>query len=186
MTGFRLALGGAQELYGINPDLTTLGKIIGGGLPVGAYGGRNELMDMIALWVRCIRLARSPEIRWPWPRGWPQSGIFAHILRSMLIWKRPALNWPKVLSMWPERHGITLCVNRVGSMLTWFFQKGPVNDWDTASKSDTKAFAGFHNGMLERGIYLPPSQYEALFVGAAHTAGDIARTIEAAGHAWES
>ena len=84
------------------------------------------------------------------------------------------------------KHGIDLCVNRVGSMLTWFFQKGPVNDWDTAAKSDTQAFAGFHNRMLDLGVYLPPSQYEALFVSAAHSDGDIARTIEAAGHAFSA
>jgi glutamate-1-semialdehyde 2,1-aminomutase len=83
-----------------------------------------------------------------------------------------------------RKHGIALCANRVGSMLTWFFQQGHVHDWDTAAKSDTQAFAKFHNGMLERGVYLPPSQYEALFVSAAHSAEDIARTIEAAGGAF--
>jgi glutamate-1-semialdehyde 2,1-aminomutase len=88
-----------------------------------------------------------------------------------------------VLAM-ANKHGITLCANRVGSMFTWFFQAGPVYDWDTAAKSDTEAFAKFHRAVLDRGIYLPPSQYEAIFVSAAHTDGDIHRTIEAAGHAF--
>ena len=84
-----------------------------------------------------------------------------------------------------KEHRVPLCANRVGSMLTWFFQLGPVHDWGTAAKSDTQAFAAFHRAMLDRGVYLPPSQFEALFVSAAHTDGDIARTIEAAGHAFE-
>jgi glutamate-1-semialdehyde 2,1-aminomutase len=85
-----------------------------------------------------------------------------------------------------KKHGVPLTFNRVGSMLTWFFQQDPVHDWDSASKSDTQAFAAFHRAMLDRGIYLPPSQYEALFVSAAHTDGDIARTVEAAGHAFSA
>ncbi len=184
MTGFRLAPGGAQSLYGIKPDLTTLGKIIGGGLPVGAYGGRSELMDMIAPMgpvyqagtlsgnplamaaglATLKHLHAHPEIYTQLDR------VSAHLEESVL----------KIA----KEYGVTMCSNRVGSMLTWFFQKGPVNDWDTAAKSDTQAFAKFHNGMLERGVYLPPSQYEALFVSAAHTDGDIARTVEAAGHAF--
>ena len=184
MTGFRLAPGGAQALYGIKPDLTTLGKIIGGGLPVGAYGGRSELMDMIAPMgpvyqagtlsgnplamaaglATLKHLHAHPEIYTQLDR------VSAHLEESVL----------KIA----KKYGVTMCSNRVGSMLTWFFQKGPVNDWDTAAKSDTRAFAKFHNGMLERGVYLPPSQYEALFVSAAHTDGDIARTVEAAGHAF--
>ena len=185
MTGFRLALGGAQELYGIRPDLTTLGKIIGGGLPVGAYGGRNELMDMIA--------PVGPVYQAGTLSGNPLA-MAAGLATLRYLRARPEIYTQLdqtsgklaegVLKV-AGKHGINLCVNRVGSMLTWFFQKGPVNDWDSAARSDTQAFAGFHNRMLERGVYLPPSQYEALFVSAAHTDGDIARTIEAAGHAWE-
>ncbi len=185
MTGFRLALGGAQELYGIRPDLTTLGKIIGGGLPVGAYGGRNELMDMIA--------PVGPVYQAGTLSGNPLA-MAAGLATLRYLRARPEIYTQLdqtsgklaegVLKV-AGKHGINLCVNRVGSMLTWFFQKGPVYDWDSAAKSDTQAFAGFHNRMLERGVYLPPSQYEALFVSAAHTDGDIARTIEAAGHAWE-
>jgi len=186
MTGFRLALGGAQELYRIKPDLTTLGKIIGGGLPVGAYGGRNELMDMIA--------PVGPVYQAGTLSGNPLAmaaglATIKHLRAHPEIYadleKTSAQLAEGVLKL-AHKLGKALFVNRVGSMLTWFFQKGPVHDWDTAAKSDTQAFTQFHNGMLERGVYLPPSQYEALFVGAAHTVGDIARTVEAAGHAWES
>jgi glutamate-1-semialdehyde 2,1-aminomutase len=186
MTGFRLALGGAQALYGIKPDLTTLGKIIGGGLPVGAYGGRRELMDMIA--------PMGPVYQAGTLSGNPLAmaaglATLKHLHAHPEIYKQldhaSAQLEEGVLKIAKE-HGVTLCSNRVGSMLTWFFQKGPVNDWDTAAKSDTQAFAKFHNGMLERGVYLPPSQYEALFVSAAHTDGDIARTVEAAGHAFSA
>jgi glutamate-1-semialdehyde 2,1-aminomutase len=184
MTGFRLALGGAQELYGIKPDLTTLGKIIGGGLPVGAYGGRNKLMDMIAPvgpvyqagtlsgnpLAMAAGLATIKHLR-----AHPE--IYTQIDKCSAQLEEGVLNVAR-------KHGIALCANRVGSMLTWFFQQGSVHDWDTAAKSDTQAFAKFHNGMLERGVYLPPSQYEALFVSAAHTSEDIARTIEAAGGAF--
>jgi glutamate-1-semialdehyde 2,1-aminomutase len=184
MTGFRLSFGGAQQLYKIKPDLTTLGKIIGGGLPVGAYGGRNELMNMVAPLgpvyqagtlsgnplAMAAGLATMKTLR-------EHPEIYAQLEKSTAQLEEGVLKMAK-------GHGIPLCANRVGSMLTWFFQKGPVTDWDTAAKSDTQAFARFHNRMLERGIYLPPSQYEALFVSAAHTDGDIARTVEAAGHAF--
>jgi glutamate-1-semialdehyde 2,1-aminomutase len=184
MTGFRLALGGAQELYGITPDLTTLGKIIGGGLPVGAYGGRSELMDMIA--------PVGPVYQAGTLSGNPLAmaaglATLKHLHTHPEIYTqldRVSAQLEESVLKIAKEYGVTMCSNRVGSMLTWFFQKGPVNDWDTAAKSDTHAFAKFHNGMLERGVYLPPSQYEALFVSAAHTEGDIARTVEAAGHSF--
>jgi len=184
MTGFRLARGGAQELFKINPDLTTLGKIIGGGLPVGAYGGRADLMEMIA--------PVGPVYQAGTLSGNPlamAAGIatLRHLREHPEIYaaleRRSAALVDGVLGV-AKKHGVTLCANRVGSMLTWFFQAGPVHDWDTAAKSDTDAFAKFHRGVLDRGIYLPPSQYEAIFVSAAHTDGDIGRTIEAAGHAF--
>jgi glutamate-1-semialdehyde 2,1-aminomutase len=184
MTGFRLALGGAQELYKITPDLTTLGKIIGGGLPVGAYGGREEIMAMIAPvgpvyqagtlsgnpLAMAAGLATLRQLR-------EHPEIYSQLER------RTAALVDGVLSV-AKNNGVTLCANRMGSMFTWFFQAGPVSDWDTAAKSNTEAFAKFHRAMLDRGIYLPPSQYEAIFVSAAHTDGDIARTIEAAAHAF--
>jgi glutamate-1-semialdehyde 2,1-aminomutase len=180
MTGFRLSLGGAQQLFNIKPDLTTLGKIIGGGLPVGAYGGRTELMDMIAplgpvyqagtlsgnplamaAGLATLReLKRQPEI-------YTQLG------------QRTAVLVDGVLAA-AKKKGVALTANRVGSMFTWFFQPGGVYDWDTAAKSDTAAFGRFHNAMLEQGIYLPPSQFEAMFMSAAHTERDIHQTIVAA------
>ena len=184
MTGFRLARGGAQELYKITPDLTTLGKIIGGGLPVGAYGGRADIMEMIA--------PLGPVYQAGTLSGNPLAmaaglATLRHLREHPEIYpqldRRTSALVDGVLAM-ANKHGITLCANRVGSMFTWFFQAGPVYDWDTAAKSDTEAFAKFHRAVLDRGIYLPPSQYEAIFVSAAHTDGDIARTVEAAGHAF--
>jgi glutamate-1-semialdehyde 2,1-aminomutase len=184
MTGFRLALGGAQERYKITPDLTTLGKIIGGGLPVGAYGGRADIMAMVAPvgpvyqagtlsgnpLAMAAGLATLRQLR-------EHPEIYSQLER------RTAALVDGVLAV-AKKSRVTLNANRVGSMFTWFFQAGPVFDWDTAAKSDTEAFARFHRAMLDRGIYLPPSQYEAIFVSAAHTDGDIARTIEAAAHAF--
>ncbi|MFI5103435.1 MAG: glutamate-1-semialdehyde 2,1-aminomutase [Terriglobales bacterium] len=184
MTGFRLALGGAQQLYKITPDLTTLGKIIGGGLPVGAYGGRADIMDMIA--------PVGPVYQAGTLSGNPLAmaaglATLRHLREHPEIYsqleRRTAALVDGVLAV-AKKNGVTLSANRVGSMFTWFFQAGPVSDWDTAAKSDTEAFARFHRAMLDRGIYLPPSQYEAIFVSAAHTDGDIARTIEAAAHAF--
>ncbi len=180
MTGFRLSLGGAQQLYGIKPDLTTLGKIIGGGLPVGAYGGRREIMDMIAPLgpvyqagtlsgnplAMAAGLAALRELK-------KNPAIYAQLEQRTTALVDGVLDAAK-------KKGVPLCANRVGSMFTWFFQRGPVSDWDTAAKSDTQAFAGFHRGMLERGIYLPPSQFEAMFVSAAHSEDDIRKTIAAA------
>ena len=185
MTGFRVAFGGAQELYNIKPDLTTLGKIIGGGLPVGAYGGPNEIMDLVAplgpmyqagtlsgnpmaMAAGCAMLKqlrdRKGEI---YPRLEKLSG---HLVEGVAAAAKDA--------------GVQLCHNRVGSMFTWFFQAGPVTDWESAAKSDTEAFGKFFRGMLDRGVYLPPSQYEAAFLGAAHTEEDVQKTITAAKEAF--
>jgi glutamate-1-semialdehyde 2,1-aminomutase len=180
MTGFRVALGGAQELYKIEPDLTTLGKIIGGGLPVGAYGGRAEIMDMIAPLgpvyqagtlsgnplAMAAGLATLRELK-------KNPGIYQGLEQQTAALVQGVLDAAK-------KKGVPLFANRVGSMFTWFFQPGPVSDWDTAAKSDTQAFARFHRAMMEKGIYLPPSQFEAMFVSAAHAQGDVQRTIEAA------
>ena len=183
MTGFRLSFGGAQQLYKIKPDLTTLGKIIGGGLPVGAYGGRAELMDMIAPLgpvyqagtlsgnplAMAAGIATLQELK-------TRPGIYQQLeqLSAMLV--------DGVLSV-AKKKGVALTANRVGSMFTWFFQPGVVHDWETAAKSDTQAFGKFHRTMLERGIYLPPSQYEAMFMSAAHSDADVQQTINAASQA---
>jgi glutamate-1-semialdehyde 2,1-aminomutase len=180
MTGFRVALGGAQELFGIKPDLATLGKIIGGGLPVGAYGGRAELMNMVA--------PLGPVYQAGTLSGNPLAmaaglATLRELKRNPAVYtqleQRTSTLVQGVLDV-AARKGVSLFANRVGSMFTWFFQPGPVSDWDTAAKSDTQAFARFHRGMMERGIYLPPSQYEAMFLSAAHAEDDVQQTIRVA------
>jgi glutamate-1-semialdehyde 2,1-aminomutase len=180
MTGFRLSFGGAQALYKIKPDLTTLGKIIGGGLPVGAYGGRAELMEMIA--------PLGPVYQAGTLSGNPLA-MAAGIAMLRELKTRPAIYQQLeqrsaalvdgVLTA-AKKKGVAMTANRVGSMFTWFFQPGQVHDWDTAARSDTQAFGKFHRAMLESGVYLPPSQYEAIFMSAAHAEADILQTIAAA------
>jgi len=181
MTGFRVAFGGAQELYNIKPDVTTMGKIIGGGLPVGAYGGPNEIMDIVA--------PVGPMYQAGTLSGNPLA-MAAGCAMVRQLRERKGEIYPRidklsgtlvdgVLAVAKEA-GVPLCANRVGSMFTWFFQNGPVTDWDTASKSNTEAFGKFFREMLDRGVYLPPSQYEAMFLGATHTEEDMQRTVEAA------
>jgi glutamate-1-semialdehyde 2,1-aminomutase len=173
MTGFRLALGGAQQLFGIRPDLTTLGKIVGGGLPLAAYGGRADIMNKVA--------PIGPIYQAGTLSGNPMAvsaGIAmlrylkAHPEVYETIERRTAQLTAKV----PE----AVTVNRVGSMFTFFFTPGPVTDWESAKRSDTTRFRHFFHWMLDRGIYLAPSQFEAGFVSAAHTEQDIARTVETA------
>jgi glutamate-1-semialdehyde 2,1-aminomutase len=180
MTGFRVSFGGAQALYNIKPDLTTLGKIIGGGLPVGAYGGGAELMDMIA--------PLGPVYQAGTLSGNPLAMVAGlAVLRELKahpeiyqqLEQRSATLVNGILAA-AKKKNIALTANRVGSMFTWFFQPEEVHDWGTAAKSDTAAFGKFHNAMLEKGIYLPPSQYEAMFLSAAHTDEDIEQTIAAA------
>ena len=183
MTGFRLAYGGAQELLGITPDLTTLGKIVGGGLPLGAYGGRADVMDHVLPAGKVFQagtLSGNPlavaagtatleELR-DHP---PYAALDRHGARLEAGFRAAA-----------EKAGVTAWVARVGSMMTMFFQKGPavvpVTGWKTASLSDTARYADFFWKMIDRGIYLPCSQYEALFFSSAHTDADIDRTIKAA------
>jgi glutamate-1-semialdehyde 2,1-aminomutase len=184
MTGFRLAFGGAQELYRIQPDLTTMGKIIGGGLPVGAYGGPAEIMDLIA--------PLGPVYQAGTLSGNPLAMAAGY---ATLIYLRDHHDiYAKLDNLASELvtgvaaaandAGVTMCHNRVGSMFTWFFAKGPVTDWTSAAASDTEAFGRFFRAMLENGIYLPPSQYEAAFLGAAHTERDVQQTIAAAKQAF--
>jgi glutamate-1-semialdehyde 2,1-aminomutase len=180
MTGFRVAIGGAQQLYGVTPDLTTMGKIIGGGLPVGAYGGRRDIMEKVS--------PLGPVYQAGTLSGNPLAVAGGLATLKILdnhpqiyddLDKRAGRLAEGVLQA-AEKTGEPLCVNRVGSMLTFFFQGGPVVDWDSASKSDTSRFARFFRGMLERGVYLPCSQYEAAFLSGALTDEDIERTIRIA------
>jgi glutamate-1-semialdehyde 2,1-aminomutase len=187
MTGFRVAFGGAQELYNIKPDLTTLGKIIGGGLPVGAYAGRTEIMDLVA--------PLGPMYQAGTLSGNPLAMAAGCAMLKQLRDRRGEI-YPRLeklsgdlvagVAAAAKDAGVALTHNRVGSMFTWFFQKGPVTDWDTASKSNTEAFAKFFRAMLDCGVYLPPSQYEAAFLGATHTDEDVQRTVAAAKEAFAS
>lgn len=184
MTGFRLAFGGAQELYAIQPDLTTMGKIIGGGLPVGAYGGASEIMDLVA--------PLGPMYQAGTLSGNPLAMAAGYAtLRYLREHKdiygkldKLAAEIVTGVAAAAKDAGVTMCHNRVGSMFTWFFAAGPVTDWTSAAKSDTEAFGRFFRTMLENGIYLPPSQFEAAFVGAAHTEHDVHQTIAAAKQAF--
>ncbi|HYO81986.1 MAG TPA: glutamate-1-semialdehyde 2,1-aminomutase [Bryobacteraceae bacterium] len=173
MTGFRLSWGGAQALYGLRPHLTTLGKVIGGGLPLAAYGGRADIMAKVA--------PSGPIYQAGTLSGNPLA-VSAGL--AMLRYLRAH---PELYSQLEERTS-RLCsadlpgvsVNRVGSMFTFFFQEGPVTDWASAKRSDTEMFGRFFHHMLEQGVYLAPSQYEAGFVSAAHSIEDIDQTVAAA------
>lgn len=185
ISGFRVDYGGAQALYGITPDLTVLGKIIGGGLPVGAYGGRKEIMDLIA--------PLGPVYQAGTLSGNPLA-VTAGLatlkqLRAKQLYKkldeRSAI-LAEGLGKEAKQAGIPLVQHRVGSMMTSFFTSEPVVDWNSAKRSDTKRYGQFFHRMLEQGVYLAPSQFEAAFLSTAHTAADIERTIKAARVAFKS
>ena len=183
LTGFRVAYGGAQQLYGIQPDLTTLGKIMGGGLPVGAYGGKAALMDLVA--------PAGPVYQAGTLSGNPlavAAGLKTlELLRAPGFYERLdvlAENLVAGLRAEADRASVALTINRVGSMFTPFFTAEAVTDYASAKKADTAAFGRFFRALLERGIYFPPSQFEAAFISSAHSEDDIAETIRAAGAAF--
>jgi len=178
ITGFRLAAGGAQECFGVLPDLTCLGKIIGGGFPVGAFGGRREIMEHLS--------PLGPVYQAGTLSGNPcavSAGLF--VLRKLLS-EKPYSRLEELASRLEkgfrdnlETLGIELTANRVGSMMTLFFNKGPVTDFTSAKESDTTVFGRYFNEMLDRGVFIAPSQFEAAFVSTALTEEDIDRTVEA-------
>ncbi len=177
MTGFRVAFGGAQERYRIRPDLTTLGKVIGGGLPVGAYGGRRDIMSRVA--------PAGPIYQAGTLSGNPLAvaaglAMLRHLQAHPEIYTGLERRASELCATVPP--GIT--VNRVGSMFTLFFTAEPVTDYASAKRSDTNRFGRFYRAMLERGVYLAPSQFEAAFVSAAHTDQDIRHTVAAAEEAF--
>jgi glutamate-1-semialdehyde 2,1-aminomutase len=184
MTGFRLAFGGAQELYTIHPDLTTMGKIIGGGLPVGAYGGSAEVMDMVA--------PLGPVYQAGTLSGNPLAMAAGYAtLKYLKEHKEVYARLDKMsgelvarVAAAAREAGVPITYNRVGSMFTWFFNSHAVTGWESAAKSDTEAFGRFFRAMLDSGVYLPPSQFEAAFLSAAHTDQDIQQTITAAKQAF--
>ncbi len=181
MTGFRLAFGGASELYNIKADLVTLGKIIGGGLPVGAYGGPAKIMDLIAP-VRAGLSGGNAERK--------SAGHGRGHYHSVPVERQspPVLPPARRIHAGPRRrrsgcgevHGVAMTANRVGSMFTFFFTDKQVTDWDSAATCDTAKFGRFHNAMLNAGIWLPPSQFEAAFLSVAHTPQHIEQTVAAA------
>ena len=185
MTGFRVALGGAQGAYGVRPDMTCLGKIVGGGLPAAAYGGRADVMAVVA--------PDGPVYQAGTLSGNPLAMAAGVAMLDLLA--RPgtyeALEAASARLEAGLRHGAraagsTVTINRVASMLTVFFCAGPVTDYATAKASDTKRFARFFHAMLERGVYLPPAQYEAAFVSLAHGEAEIDATVAAAREAFEA
>ena len=182
MTGFRVAPGGACELYGIRPDLVTFGKVIGGGLPVGAFGGRPDVMDRIA--------PAGPVYQAGTLSGNPLAmAAGAATLRQMGPTQYERLEEASArlaqgLADAAREAGVPVQVNRVGSMLTVFFSADPVYDAQSARRCDTKRFARFFHAMLENGVYLPPSQFEAAFVSVAHSDEDLDQTIRAARRAF--
>jgi glutamate-1-semialdehyde 2,1-aminomutase len=185
MTGFRLAFGGAQELYDVQPDLTTMGKIIGGGLPVGAYGGPAEIMDLVAPLGPMYQAGTLSGNPLAMAAGLATLGyLIAH--RSELYPRLESLSADLVegVTAAAKDAGVKVTANRVGSMFTWFFTSKKVNDWDSAATSDTVAFGQFFRSMMGSGVYLPPSQFEAAFLSAAHTEEDVELTIAAAREAF--
>ncbi len=184
MTGFRVSKGGAQELYGVYPDITCLGKVIGGGMPVGAYGGSKEIMSSIAPegnvyqagtlsgnpLAMCAGLAQLKVLSEP--------GIYEKLEQKSAYLEKGIMEAAR-------KSGIEVSGNRVGSMGCLFFTGGPVKDFETAKKADTEKYAKYFRAMLEEGVYLAPSQFEAYFVSAAHEEEDLDKTIEAAEKAFK-
>lgn len=177
ITGFRLSLGGAQAYFGVKPDLTTLGKIIGGGMPMAAYGGRREIMEVVApvgSVYQAGTLSGNPIAT--------TAGI--ETLRILMqeskngLYEKLAENTETLTAAVKESFGNSVCVNQIGSLMSVFFTNRKVIDYKTATSSDTEAYAKYFNYMLDRNIYLAPSQYETMFISYAHSEADIQRTCE--------
>src|SRR5690606_2507753 len=184
ITGFRVAYGGAQSLYGVQPDLTCLGKIIGGGLPIGAYGGRADIMEMVA--------PAGPVYQAGTLSGNPLAAAAGVATLKALAEKGvyPRLEeagrrLAQGLAAQAQRAGVPVQVVQVGSCVGCFFAQEPVVDYDSARRADVGRYAAFFHKMLARGIYLPPAQFETMFVSLAHGDEDLEQTIAAAGEAME-
>jgi len=179
MTGFRVALGGAQQIYGITPDLTTLGKIIGGGLPVGAYGGRREIMELVAPSGPMYQAGTLSGNPLAMTAGYETLSILKNDPSFYQRLEQLSARLADGIAGNIKELGLPLTQNRVGSMSTLFFTDKTVVDYQTAAASDTKRFGAYFRKMLELGVYLAPSQFEAGFVSIAHTTEDIDKTIAA-------
>jgi glutamate-1-semialdehyde 2,1-aminomutase len=181
MTGFRLSLGGAQQLYDVEPDLTTLGKILGGGLPCGAFGGRADIMEFLA--------PLGPVYQAGTLSGNPLAMAAGIATLSHLIQNEQEI-YPSLEGVTREiaegvaaiatNAGVPLTTNCIGSMFTWFFTAQPVTDFTSAATSDTAAFGRFHRAMMEAGVWLPPSQFEAAFISTAHGEAEVDLLLSAA------
>jgi len=181
MTGFRVALGGACQLYSLDPDLVTLGKIVGGGLPVGVFGGKRALMDLLA--------PLGPVYQAGTLSGNPLA-MAAGLATVEHLQANAAIIYPQLeatskavaegVAAEAAKAGVPVTTNRAGAMWTWFFTSNAVTNYDQATKSDTAAFGRFHRAMLDQGIWLPPSQFEAAFLSTAHGQAEVEATIAAA------
>ena len=179
MTGFRVAYGGAQQIFGIEPDMTTLGKIVGGGLPLAAYGGRSEIMDQV---MPAGKVYQAGTLSGN-PLATAAGAKTLELLRDDPPYEYLESLGKRLgdgLLAAAKEHGVSAQLQRVGSMMTLFFNPDPVVDWPSADRSDRKLFAKYFWGLIERGVYMPCSQFEALFFSRAHSLEDIDRTIQAA------
>jgi len=185
ISGFRAAFGGAQEHYGVKADVTCLGKIIGGGLPVGAYGGKKEIMEKVAPLGGVYQAGTLSGNPLAMTAGIETLDLLKSKKNYQDLRKKTAYLAQGILKSGEER-GVPITVNHATGLLTVFFTEGPVTDYETAKTSDTKKFARFFVEMMEQGIYLPPSQFEAWFVSLAHTQKDLERTIDACDTAFKA
>jgi glutamate-1-semialdehyde 2,1-aminomutase len=181
MTGFRLSLGGAQQLYGIDPDLTTLGKIIGGGLPCGVFGGRADVMEFLAPLGPVYQAGTLSGNPLAMAAGIATVGyLLEHRGEVYPQLERTTAAIAEGVAELAKAAGVPVTTNRVGSMWTWFFTQEPVTDFASAATSDTAQFGQFHRAMMEAGVWLPPSQFEAAFLGAAHGQAEVDLLLEVA------
>ncbi len=181
MTGFRLSLGGAQQLFGITPDLTTMGKILGGGLPCGAFGGRADVMEFLAPLGPVYQAGTLSGNPLAMAAGMATLGhLVAHEAEVYEGLARTTQALADGVAEIARERGVQLTTNRIGSMFTWFFTGSQVMDFTTAATSDSEAFGHFHLGMMDAGVWLPPSQYEAAFISAAHGPVEIQLALDAA------
>ena len=180
MTGFRLSANGAQGVYGVEPDLTCLGKVVGGGMPLAAYGGKQKVMDCIAPLgpvYQAGTLSGNPVAT---AAGRATLEIIKAEKELYAKLEERGAQLEEGLRKACDQHQVEAHIQRVGSMMTLFFQKGPVHDYQDAKRSDTEKYGTYFQKMLGEGIYLAPSQFEAAFLGTAHEAEEIERTIQAA------
>ena len=179
ITGFRLGMGGAQEYYGVKPDMTTLGKIVGGGMPMAAYGGRAEIMDMVSPVGPVYQAGTLSGNPIATTAGITNLEILKQHPEYYTEIEKKAKRLAEAFAKRAELKKEAICVNQTGSLLCAFFTVGPVRDYDSATASDTKAYADYFGRMLEQGVYVAPSQFEAMFVSAAHTNAEIEETCRA-------